>query len=74
MATPEAPTPNPTPEKPKNVFSGLSIPWYFVTRAVGASMLFYGIVLDETGERGTIILAGAGFLGVDKVARSEPSK
>lgn len=34
----------------------------------------YGLLFDHTPERGTIILAGVGFLGVDRVAKSESSK
>jgi hypothetical protein len=48
------------------------IPWYFVTRFVGVAILVFGVFADHTPERGTIILAGAGLLGIDKVARSEP--
>jgi len=50
------------------------IPWYFVTRAIGASILLFGVFGDASAERGTIILTGAGLLGIDKVARSEPTK
>jgi hypothetical protein len=37
-------------------------------------MLLYGLLFDESGERGTIILGGLGLLGYEKVARSEPVK
>lgn len=53
-------------------FSKLMFPWYYATRAIGASILLFGVFGDETPERGTIILTGAGLLGLDKVARSEP--
>jgi hypothetical protein len=47
------------------------VPWYYFTRGLGAFLLLYGVVADHTPERGTIILTGAGLLGIDKVARSE---
>lgn len=46
-------------------------PWYYATRIAGLSMLGFGVLVDHTPERGTIILTGAGLLGIDKVARSE---
>lgn len=49
-------------------------PWYYLTRALGVGMVIYGLVADHTVERGTIILTGAGLLGVDKVARNEPPR
>jgi hypothetical protein len=52
----------------------LGIPWEWCTRAIGFGLLVYGLGFDHTGERGTIILAGVGFLGLDKVAKSEPSE
>jgi hypothetical protein len=52
----------------------LGIPWEYCTRAIGFGLLAYGLLVDETPERGTIILAGVGFLGLDKVAKSEPSE
>jgi hypothetical protein len=59
---PDSPTPN----------SRLPyIPWYYVTRAIGAFVLLFGVIGDASAERGTIILTGAGLLGIDKVARSE---
>lgn len=48
--------------------------WFYVTRGLGVLLVVYGLLVDHTGERGTIILTGAGFLGLDKVARSEPPK
>lgn len=51
------------------------IPWYYVTRALGTVILLFGVFGDASNDRGTIILTGAGLLGIDKVARSEtPSK
>lgn len=47
------------------------IPWYYFTRALGAVMVLYGLFVDSSPERGTIIITGAGLIGVDKVARSE---
>lgn len=35
-------------------------------------MIAYGVIFDHSPERGTIILAGVGLAGFDKVARSEP--
>jgi hypothetical protein len=49
-------------------------PWYYLTRLMGSIMLMFGLFADHTPERGTIILTGAGLLGIDKVARSEPPK
>lgn len=48
------------------------IPWFYVTRALGTVILLFGVFSDHSGDRGTIILTGAGLLGIDKVARSEP--
>lgn len=50
----------------------LGIPWPYVTRALGAVMVIYGMFLDHSGERGTIILAGVGFLGYEFVGKTEP--
>lgn len=50
---------------------GQTFRWYYATRALGAFILLYGVLIDSTPERGTLILAGAGLLGIDKVARSE---
>jgi hypothetical protein len=49
-------------------------PWYFATRTLGAVILLFGVFADTTPERGTIILTGAGLLGLDKVARSDGPK
>lgn len=48
--------------------------WYYATRVLGAFILLYGVLADHTPERGTLILTGAGLLGIDKVARTEQSK
>ena len=48
--------------------------WYYFTRLLGVVVLLYGLLLDESPERGTIILGGFGLIGFDKVARSEPGK
>lgn len=52
----------------------LGIPWEYVTRLIGASMVLYGMLIDHSGDRGTIILAGVGFLGYEFVQKSEPDK
>ena len=52
----------------------LGIPWPYVTRAIGAVMVLYGMFFDHSGERGTIILAGVGFLGYEFVGKSEPDR
>lgn len=64
-------TPEPTPKKKSRI---PSIPWYFVTRGLGTLILLFGVFGDATADRGTLILTGAGLLGIDKVARSEPPK
>ncbi len=50
------------------------MPWYFATRALGAFMVVYGLVVDKTPERGTIIVTGAGLAGFDKVVRRDEQK
>jgi hypothetical protein len=45
--------------------------WWHVTRTIGVIVFLYGVFLDDSPERGTIILAGAGMAGFDKVARTE---
>lgn len=45
--------------------------WYYITRLAGLVVLLYGVFGDHTSERGTLIITGAGLLGIDKVARSE---
>lgn len=49
----------------------LPLPWYHLTRLIGALMVLYGMFADSTSDRGTIIITGAGLLGFDSVARSE---
>jgi hypothetical protein len=51
-----------------------SLPWYYFTRVLGAAILCFGVFLDNTPERGTLILTGAGLLGIDKVARSDKAE
>jgi hypothetical protein len=51
-----------------------NLPWYYVTRLLGSVLIVYGVFGDHTAERSTIILTGAGLLGIDKVARSDSSK
>jgi hypothetical protein len=48
-------------------------PWYYMTRALGVALVVAGL-LDNSPERSTLILAGTGLLGIDKVARSEQPK
>ena len=50
------------------------VPWYYVTRLMGVVLVMYGVFGDDSSDRGTIILTGAGLLGFDKVARSESGK
>lgn len=51
-----------------------ALPWFYMTRLLGTVILVYGVFGDNSGDRGTIIITGAGLLGIDKVARSEPHK
>jgi hypothetical protein len=60
-----------TPKKQGRI-SGFFVPWYYVSRATGLFILLYGLIFDHTGDRSTLILTGAGLMGLDKVARSEP--
>lgn len=46
------------------------IHWYYFTRMLGVVVLVYGLLVDSTAERGTIILGGFGLIGFDKVARN----
>lgn len=48
--------------------------WFHATRFFGAMGFIYGLFLDKSGDRATIIIASIGLMGYDKVARSEPSK
>lgn len=63
-------------EKRANKDEMITLRWWHVTRAVGVVVFLYGVFLDHSPERGTIILTGAGLAGFDKVARSDspPSK
>jgi hypothetical protein len=45
--------------------------WYHATRALGVALLIYGLVVDHTTDRGTILLGAFGLLGLDKVARAD---
>ena len=69
MVDPAAP--EPTPKKKSKL---TAIPWYFMTRGLGTLILLFGVFGDSSTDRGTLILTGAGLLGIDKVARSEPPK
>jgi hypothetical protein len=51
-----------------------ALPWYYATRGLGIVLILFGVFADHTPERGTIIVTGAGLLGIDRVARSEPPK
>ena len=46
-------------------------PWYYLTRALGVGMLVYGTLVDHSADRGTLVLTGAGLVGIDKVARAD---
>ena len=48
-------------------------PWYYATRMLGAALILAGI-LDNSTDRGTLIITGAGLLGLDKVASSGGAK
>ena len=58
--------------RPSGSKNGFHFPWFYVTRALGVAILLFGVFGDHSTDRGTIILTGAGLLGIDKVARSEP--
>jgi hypothetical protein len=45
--------------------------WYWVTRTVGIFTAMYGLLIDKSPERGTIILAGFGLAGFDFAARKD---
>lgn len=49
----------------------VEIKWFHITRALGVLVFMYGVFVDDSPERGTIILTGAGLAGFDKVARSD---
>lgn len=48
--------------------------WYHATRGLGVLMVLYGLLVDHTPERGSIIIGGLGLLGYDLVKRSDPPK
>ena len=48
----------------------ITIRWWHVTRTIGVLVFLYGVFLDDSPERGTVILVGAGMAGFDRVARS----
>lgn len=50
------------------------MPWYYVTRALGVLMAAYGVLVDKTPERGTIIITGAGLAGFDRVVRKDDAE
>lgn len=52
----------------------VEIQWFHVTRLLGVFMFLYGLLLDDSPERGTIITIGAGAAFFDKVARSDSEK
>lgn len=56
------------------VFKLSSLRWYHATRVLGALCFIYGLLIDHTPDRGMLIITGAGLMGLDKVARSEPPK
>jgi len=45
--------------------------WYWATRGVGAFAALYELVLDHGTERGVIIMAAFGLMGIDWVARKD---
>lgn len=49
----------------------IKLEWYYITRALGVAVFLYGILVDDSPERGTIILTGAGMAGFDLAARSD---
>lgn len=52
----------------------VEIQWFHITRLVGVITFLFGLFVDQSGDRGTILLLGAGMAGFDKVARSDQSK
>lgn len=51
----------------------IDLRWFHITRSVGVLVFLYGVFMDDSPERGTIILLGAGLAGFDKVSRTEAS-
>lgn len=56
------------------MFNPSNLKWYYITRLLGALCFLYGLLVDHTPDRATLILTGAGLMGLDKVARSESPK
>lgn len=52
----------------------VDVKWYHVTRAIGIVVFLYGVFMDDSPERGTVILLGAGLAGFDKVSRADSPK
>ena len=50
------------------------MPWYYMTRALGVLMAGYGLLVDKSPERGTIIVTGAGLAGFDRVVRRDDAQ
>lgn len=48
--------------------------WYYFTRGVGAVTAIYELLLDHSSERGTIIVAAFGLMGLDWVTGRDPKK
>lgn len=48
----------------------VTIRWFHISRALGVFVFLYGLLVDESPDRGMIILTGAGMAGFDRVARS----
>jgi hypothetical protein len=38
---------------------------------MGVFMVLFGVLVDKSGERGTIIVTGAGLAGFDRVVRKD---
>ena len=55
-------------------FKPSQLQWFHATRLLGALCVLYGLFIDHSPDRATIIITGAGMLGLEKVARSEPGK
>jgi hypothetical protein len=58
-------------KKPNGV---IELKWWHVTRTIGVLVFLYGVFIDDSAERGTIILTGAGLAGFDKVARTSDER
>lgn len=51
-----------------------SIPWFYATRSLGVLFMLYGLLVDHSPDRATIILIGGGLVGYDRVKRSDAPK